>query len=1229
MATELSESLAMVNEHVEQSVELEFEPTLSDQEEDGEIRPETTDQAKTSEHEKDLSLTVEARRQFQVDEDTTFPDWADPELSEDWLSQPGSPVASARENSGTLGSRKTTSSVSTGDGTTRIVTGKAATENKSATPEWKKISAPRDIFSPLSLERMFASGVDDQSSGSRLRRSKDSHSRLQASLTRLKSELAKVSPIQPVPYKKQTTDNRALDTTRNSLRGHHQMNSTHRHTSTISEESYSEHEIDNKENMTKVNTEEDNVINSPHPPQQRNFNFTVPRSSMAVHRQPFSPSKLKIFQNRDTLSSTNAEEQETLGENLETSSAFGEDQEATIDSVLIKPLSPYKERSPKRARLDMSKSVVTTQDFMSQAEHIMDMLRSLKKPTDSVATDDELSQRQSEMTESSQPGMLESVSESPERRHKVSEQSSSSRSSSLSSQSRHAYDTLREARDEDEGLDPDSVLPRNDLYYNSIRNRYETSSTKMGINTNRGKRQSNMGLSPMSTIPTSTQQEDRRQISEQERASQQQSPVQRGLGNVNVLSPSKRLNTASPRSGEVQLTPNDRNANSKKGSTEPMKVILKEHVEKLIPATFGPMVFDPENSRWVKKSTESGSSGNVEDEDDEDVFRGIDDLMDDSTFKAKEQHGHQVFIDEYRNSLQRSLSSLEEDMSRKTGNRSASTSRTQSPQKRDQYRQPQRSNPRMQKENVPLRCDRPEVSFAFPPAEQQTYYADMSYVGARHDATAVSQLESSFSIAVQNLVKVLTDIQPFEVHWEDIVNLDLQGRELETLVRLEDWCPSIVELDVSKNDLAYLTGVPESTRTLRAGSNNLSELTAFGFMWNLQYLNLSDNHIETLDGMSRLVHLRELVIDNNDIYSVDGIMQLDGLLRLSARGNKIASIGFESSTLTRLEEMDLSSNRLRSIDGLIVLQRLMLLNLNNNLLKTVDPDGYMPKLRTLKITKNALKEFDASAFPNLRVLSLDNNRLRAVSGLRKLRLLESLSIRDQHNPTNEVWCEDISDVRKLYLSGNIPKELTFQEHFLNLQTLELASVQLKKLPSKFSDYVANLRDLNLSFNELTDLSGLRGIPKLRRLYAIGNQFNLTEHLARVLSTCPSLQVLDLRMNPLTLQFYPPVIGDRNDKSSSARKEKLSESERKNLYRQYNLVMSRKSQIEWEQKDKQFELHLPKLSLMKRKAYQGLIFLSTQNLQWLDGVEFSKTDVHEASGILEKITLNVERGLRRA
>lgn len=154
-----------------------------------------------------------------------------------------------------------------------------------------------------------------------------------------------------------------------------------------------------------------------------------------------------------------------------------------------------------------------------------------------------------------------------------------------------------------------------------------------------------------------------------------------------------------------------------------------------------------------------------------------------------------------------------------------------------------------------------------------------------------------FALVTQYLVQKLTDLEPYEPHWDLIRSMKLRNQGLATLHKLDEFCGRLEELDVSNNSLDQLHGAPSSIRDLRVCRNHLSDVSAWGHLYNLQYLDISGNHIQSFKAFQHLVHLRELKADDNEIESLDGLFQHDGLLSLRLRGNLVRSVDFQGSSL--------------------------------------------------------------------------------------------------------------------------------------------------------------------------------------------------------------------------------------------------------------------------------------------------------------------------------------------
>jgi hypothetical protein len=71
--------------------------------------------------------------------------------------------------------------------------------------------------------------------------------------------------------------------------------------------------------------------------------------------------------------------------------------------------------------------------------------------------------------------------------------------------------------------------------------------------------------------------------------------------------------------------------------------------------------------------------------------------------------------------------------------------------------------------------------------------------------------ECSFGVAHDRLVEVLTDVEPFEPHWEALSTVDLSNRRLESAARLKEFLPALDALN-----LYVLIPFPRSYRHCRS-----------------------------------------------------------------------------------------------------------------------------------------------------------------------------------------------------------------------------------------------------------------------------------------------------------------------------------------------------------------------------------------------------------------------------
>lgn len=483
----------------------------------------------------------------------------------------------------------------------------------------------------------------------------------------------------------------------------------------------------------------------------------------------------------------------------------------------------------------------------------------------------------------------------------------------------------------------------------------------------------------------------------------------------------------------------------------------------------------------------------------------------------------------------------------------------------------------------------------------QSFGFEVSYVmGPRHMETGDGS-KKVLSMTIRELVERLGEAEPHESFWEDITQLDLHDKHLASLHMLDEFCGKLVTLDASGNKLNHLDGIPSTVRELKLSRNFLTELTSWDHLMNLQYVDISDNEVTSLSALKNLVHLRSIKADNNQLTSLDGLDCHAGLLSLRARNNMIEELDFASVKFERLEELDLGGNYISSVRNLDLLPALSKLKLPKNRLTEMPKTGCLNGLRHLDVSDNELEMVDISCFPNLHSIHADRNFIYQISGFEKARRLDSLSLREQRGDDylDLGFLSSAYEVRKMFLSGNYLPGFDPKVDFLNLQLLELANCGLQALPESMGQLMPNLRTLNINFNAISDLSPLQFIPRMKKLLAAGNRLADSTSATQLLTEFPHLTQLDVRDNPVTLGFYPPlqVLVSTNEAGHTD-----------------PFVLPEADSA----RDETFASRLDAATRLRRRLQQVVLVASCRRLKLLDGLRVRRRDVFAQDELLRRL-----------
>ncbi|QIW99086.1 hypothetical protein AMS68_004604 [Peltaster fructicola] len=485
---------------------------------------------------------------------------------------------------------------------------------------------------------------------------------------------------------------------------------------------------------------------------------------------------------------------------------------------------------------------------------------------------------------------------------------------------------------------------------------------------------------------------------------------------------------------------------------------------------------------------------------------------------------------------------------------------------------------------------------------------------------AEAERRDRFALATKELTKALTDRHPDEPYWEELQQLDLRDQSLTTLHGLDTYCNGIRALNVSANKLTHLEGVPRSVRKLAARANALSSLTQFSHLPNLQYVDITRNGLEDLAALQGCIHLRELKADENHIEDINALSN-SGLLKLRCRRNDIIRLDWVEGDFQSLTELDLCSNKVRSIHGLEHLTSLETLKLSDNELQDGALDQLnLPSLKRLVLRNCGLERLDVSGTPNLEILDVDDNSLSVIEGLENLARLQVLSMRRQR--LAEGVCVDVfgkaMEAHTVNLSGNVLPQLHITPACLSLRHLELSAVGLSQLPESFGLSMSNLRTLNLNSNNIKDLRPLLHMNALQKLQLAGNRLCRLRKNAAVLVHLPALSTIDLRDNPISQGFYTSMTSAMHKTTTDLIQcLPIDEQDDDAVYEQTQAVQYGMRPQDPEE-DARHLLRLDEDTKLRRRVYEMLLAHSCKKVDEIDGLIFRKNKTLQKDHIWEKL-----------
>ncbi|GFY71397.1 carboxypeptidase N subunit 2 [Trichonephila inaurata madagascariensis] len=295
------------------------------------------------------------------------------------------------------------------------------------------------------------------------------------------------------------------------------------------------------------------------------------------------------------------------------------------------------------------------------------------------------------------------------------------------------------------------------------------------------------------------------------------------------------------------------------------------------------------------------------------------------------------------------------------------------------------------------------------------------------------------------------------------------------------------------------------------------------------FSNIDDDSLKQIDS------LRELKLLSTEFTEIPtAVGRLVDLRVLYTNDGKLTHVKMEFQNMTRLRELSLKNNKIS-----LIAEKAFYGNSN---------------LKTIDLSENNLMSLSPATFEESRKLKkvlLQVNKLNSTKGIFKNSNIQEINIRDNRlesiNDAFKIELElEILDLGKNPLKQIGPK--AFNSNVRQLKTLILDQCELFSLPSMVFQYLTKLEKLDLSHNKLETISpeifeALRNLREINlsdnEIRILGDLFSKNSRLERIdlsrnlIQSCDSifyglqnLKSIDLSYNQLEVPHeLPPEVGE--------------------------------------------------------------------------------------------------------
>ena len=367
---------------------------------------------------------------------------------------------------------------------------------------------------------------------------------------------------------------------------------------------------------------------------------------------------------------------------------------------------------------------------------------------------------------------------------------------------------------------------------------------------------------------------------------------------------------------------------------------------------------------------------------------------------------------------------------------------------------------------------------------------------------------------------------------QTLKSIDFSNNKIKFFpMKLVDCC-SLVEVNLQNN---LIESLPDNWKLKNLEILNLSgnKINKFsitkGDLCKLKRLDISNNNISLIAGeMDSLTDLEFLGLSKNKLVNIDSniFKPLKNLKLLDLKENRL--LEFSSFPISiKIDSVFLAYNQLTSVQGFENSPNLTILDIKNNKITTLHRSIYtLKKLKTLDLMNNDLTDIPSEIgfLTQLVRINIEGNPLKCIRSTIKSGGTEALKKylreRNVHEGDTKKMVEEFEKVLPIDVYDQYIKDF-----LISGKELSVLSQGIKEIPDKFCKL--NLILLDLSKNEICDinknLENLKDLVKLRL-----NNNKLENFPSQILINFTNLEELELRGNKLSSIFegIPPDQGNR-------------------------------------------------------------------------------------------------------